>query len=74
MRTPSTDIGNTSSKSTIPVAGKAEYPGAPFGMSATPWSVESPAPTLGQHNVEVYVDELGISQKELGQLVAAGVV
>ena len=57
-----------------PVAGKGEYPGAPFGMSSTPWSVESPAPMLGQHNVEVYVDELGMSQEELQQLVAAGVV
>ena len=57
-----------------PVAGKADYPGAPFGMSRTPWSVGAPAPTLGQHNVEVYVDELGMSKEELGQLVAAGVV
>ena len=57
-----------------PVAGKADYPGAPFGMSRTPWSVGAPAPTLGQHNVEVYVDELGMSKEELEQLVAAGVV
>ena len=57
-----------------PVAGKAEYPGAPLGMSRTPWSIESPAPTIGQHNVEVYVEELGISHEELGQLVASGVV
>ena len=57
-----------------PVAGKAEYPGAPFGMSRTPWSVESPAPTLGQHNVEVYVDELGMTKEELAQLVVSGVV
>ncbi len=57
-----------------PVAGKAEYPGAPFGMSSTPWSVESPAPTLGQHNPEVLLDELGLSNEELHQLVASGVV
>ncbi len=57
-----------------PVAGKAEYPGAPFDMSLTPWSVESSAPTVGQHNVEVYVDEMGMSHEELGQLVEAGVV
>lgn len=57
-----------------PVAGKAEYPGAPLEMSRTPWSVEYPAPALGQHNIEVYVDELGMSHEELGQLVAAGVV
>ena len=57
-----------------PVAGRAEYPGAPFGMSHTPWSVESPAPTLGQHNIAVYVEELGMSKEEFGQLVASGVV
>ena len=57
-----------------PFAGTAEYPGAPFGMSFTPWTVESPAPTLGQHNVEVFVDELGLSNEELHQLVASGVV
>ena len=57
-----------------PVAGKAKYPGAPLGMSRTPWSVETPAPTLGQHNVEVYVNELSMSHKELRQLVASGVV
>ena len=57
-----------------PVAGKADYPGAPFSMSGTPWSVKVPAPTIGQHNVEVYVDQLGMSKEELGRLVAAGVV
>ena len=57
-----------------PVAGAADYPGAPFGMSATPWSVRIPAPTLGQHNAEVYVGELGVSPGELERLRAAGVV
>lgn len=57
-----------------PVVGKADYPGAPFGMSGTPWSVNSPAPKLGQHNVEIYVDQLGMSKEELAQLVATGVV
>ena len=57
-----------------PVAGAAAYPGAPFGMSRTPWSVRRPAPTLGQHNEEVYVGELGLSRRELDRLRAAGVV
>ena len=74
MRTLSTGIEGTSWRSIIRSRGKAGYPGAPFGMSRTPWSVGAPAPTLGQHNVEVYVDELGMSKEELGQLVAAGVV
>lgn len=57
-----------------PVAGQADYPGAPFGLSRTPWSVEKSAPTLGQHNVEVFVDELGMSRDELARLTAVGVV
>ena len=57
-----------------PAAGAADYPGAPFGMSATPWSVRFPAPTLGQHNAEVYIGELGLSRGELERLRAAGVV
>ena len=57
-----------------PVAGVAEYPGAPFGMSRTPWAARSPAPTLGQHNVEVFVGELGLSTSELDDLAARGVV
>ncbi len=57
-----------------PIAGKGRYPGAPFGMSDTGWSVRSHAPLLGQHNVEVYVEEMGLSMDELRRLTAAGVV
>ena len=57
-----------------PVAGKADYPGAPFGMSHTPWSVDRPAPMLGQHNEEVFVDKLGMSRDELAHLAAVGVI
>jgi crotonobetainyl-CoA:carnitine CoA-transferase CaiB-like acyl-CoA transferase len=28
-------------------------PGAPYQFSATPWTLRSPAPTLGQHTAEV---------------------
>ena len=57
-----------------PVAGALTYPGAPFIMSETPWRVSSPAPTLGQHNQEIYQDRLGMSQAELAQLFSAGVI
>ena len=57
-----------------PVAGRADYPGPPFNMEGTPWRVRSPAPTLGQHNEEVYCDELGMSRDELARLAEAGVV
>ena len=57
-----------------PVAGAGDYPGAPFGMSLTPWEARAPAPTLGQHNRDVYVGELGLSDAELAELAETGVV
>ena len=50
------------------------YPGAPFRMSETPWRVERRPPLLGEHNVEVYCDELGLSRAQLAMLKAAGAV
>ena len=57
-----------------PAAGAAETPGPPLNMEGTPWAVNSPAPTLGQHNREVYSDELGLSPDELEHLSAEGVI
>jgi crotonobetainyl-CoA:carnitine CoA-transferase CaiB-like acyl-CoA transferase len=50
------------------------YPGAPFIMSATPWRAGSSAPTLGEHNSEIYGEKLGYSNAELVRLTAAGVI
>ncbi len=36
-----------------PIAGKVVQPGPPFRLRRTPWSLNSPAPLLGQHNDEV---------------------
>ncbi len=43
-------------------------------MSATPGRVTRTAPLVGQHNDEVYCDELGFSRRELTALAAAGVI
>ena len=43
-------------------------------MSATPWKVQAPAPTVGQHNREIYEDKLGIPRSEIARLFAAGVI
>jgi crotonobetainyl-CoA:carnitine CoA-transferase CaiB-like acyl-CoA transferase len=56
-----------------PVAGKVTQPGAPMVMGATPWR-SGRAPLLGEHNVDVYYGELGLSPRELARLAAAGVV
>ncbi len=56
------------------VIGEAKYPGAPFIMSETPWQASAPAPLLGEHNVEILCDRLGLSLDDLNLLTASGVV
>ena len=50
------------------------YPGAPYKLPESPWGISRRAPLLGEHNREVYVGELGMSEEGLGELVAEGVV
>ncbi len=49
-------------------------PGAPFKMSETPWKLNRFAFTIGQHNEEVLMDELGICAEELADLRETGIV
>jgi crotonobetainyl-CoA:carnitine CoA-transferase CaiB-like acyl-CoA transferase len=57
-----------------PAAGRLVYPGAPYRHAATPWRVGRPAPTVGQHNDEVYGDELGLSADRRRALQEDGVI
>ncbi|HEV3115339.1 MAG TPA: CoA transferase [Candidatus Binataceae bacterium] len=57
-----------------PEAGVLNYPGPLFQMNRTPWEIRRPAPTLGQHNREVYVDRLKMSDAEMAQLKQKGVI
>ena len=50
------------------------YAGAPYQFPKSPWAISRRSPLLGEHNREVYVDELGISAAELDDLQAKGVV
>ena len=50
-----------------PAVGPVEQPGPPFRMEATPWQTER-APLLGEHNQEMYVDELGYAPEEIVRL------
>jgi len=62
-------------KITDPQAGsEIVYPGSPYKMSEDGWRLESSAPQVGQHNNQVYCDELGLSTDELQELIRAGVV
>lgn len=57
-----------------PEAGHYTMPGAPYKLSATPWSIRRPPPLLGQHNHEVYVETLGRGADEIARLQQSGVV
>ena len=50
------------------------YPGAPYKLTESPWELCHTAAKVGQHNIEVYHDELGVSLDELKALASAGVI
>ncbi|MDR1392394.1 MAG: CoA transferase [Bifidobacteriaceae bacterium] len=47
------------------------YPGAPYILSATPWTLRSPAPGLGQHTTEL-LEELGYTPEDITRLHEEG--
>ncbi len=49
-----------------------KYPGAPYRLSATPWRIGRRAPLTGEHNREIYENELGLSAPELDALREKG--
>ena len=51
-----------------PVIGKIKVPAVLFNLSLTPYALRWAAPTLGQHNREIYVDGLGYTQEEFRRL------
>ena len=57
-----------------PVMGKVKVPAVLFNFSLTPYEMQMPAPTLGQHNQEVYGDGLEYSQEHLDQLRRSGAI
>ena len=57
-----------------PVVGTANYPGMGPRLSGTSKTERRPAPLLGQHNAEVYGDELSCSPLELVQLRSCGAI
>lgn len=52
---------------------KLKYPGPPYRLSKTPWSIRRPAPRIGEHNLEVY-EELGFTREQLSALMASNVI
>jgi crotonobetainyl-CoA:carnitine CoA-transferase CaiB-like acyl-CoA transferase len=56
-----------------PAAGRQTYPGPPFRSEAMPWQAAR-APLLGEHNAEIYCEELELSHEELVILRASVVI
>ncbi len=57
-----------------PVIGKIKVPAELFKLTETPYQLRLAAPTLGQHNREIYVEGLGYDAEQLVQLRQLGVV
>lgn len=57
-----------------PGVGEIPLPGVLPKLSMNPGSLDSPAPQIGEHNVAIYHDMLGIGRKELSALESKGVI
>ncbi|MGH7798541.1 MAG: CaiB/BaiF CoA transferase family protein [Candidatus Binatia bacterium] len=57
-----------------PVIGKYKQFGAVPRLMETPGGIYRPAPLLGQHNKEIYVDDLGMSTEDLVALRSEAVI
>lgn len=57
-----------------PVAGSVRFPTMPYKFSSVSWSLRRPAPTLGEHNEEVYCDMLGLAPGDLVTLRRAQII
>ena len=57
-----------------PDTGSVSFAGPPYKLSGQDVTSTRPAPLLGQHNADVYCDELGYSKEELVKLYQTGII
>src|SRR5271163_3279971 len=57
-----------------PVLGRIRIPGAPLRMGSHRPEPSRPAPKLGEHNREIFCGRLGLNERELTDLKAAGTI
>ena len=53
---------------------KLKYPGPPYRLSKTPWKISKRAPMIGENNMEIYSNELKISEETINSLKNKGVI
>ena len=51
-----------------------KYPGPPYRLSETPWQISRRPPLVGEHNLEIYEKEIGLSREETAILKARGII
>ncbi len=51
-----------------------KYPGPAGIYNGSPWRISRRAPLVGEHNQEVFCQELGLKPAELAYLTEAGVL
>jgi crotonobetainyl-CoA:carnitine CoA-transferase CaiB-like acyl-CoA transferase len=51
-----------------------DYPGTPYRFSETPWAIHARPPLVGEHNQQIFGEELGVSESEWHELEAQGAV
>lgn len=56
------------------ISGRLKVPGSVFKLSRTPGDAGSPAPFLGEHNLDVYSSLLGYSEREITGLSDEGII
>lgn len=49
-------------------------PGAPVRFSESPWELNHTAPSLSEHNHDVFCKDLGYSKEKLVQLMRTGII
>ncbi len=53
---------------------RLRMPGPPYRLTATPTAIRRPAPRIGEHNQEVWVDELGIPPEDVIAFAGEGAI
>ncbi len=53
---------------------KLTYPGPFARLSGTPIEFKRRPPRIGEHNREIYIGDLGLNEREFGDLVRRGII